>query len=110
MRGAIDGQTSTLIVWRFRAKLVRVEDFRRVYGSNGDWARLFLRSPEYQGTQLLQDASDERVFIVLDRWVDCDSFTRFRQEFSREYDELDRQCLELTDEETRIGAFNELLA
>ena len=108
MRGALDGQTSAFIIWRFRAKRDRVEEFRRVYGSDGDWAKLFMRSPEYQGTQLLQDTTEERMFVVMDRWAQDDSFTRFRQEHSEEYDELDRQCLELTEEETRIGVFAEV--
>lgn len=97
-----------IIIWRFRAKPDRVEQFRRVYGSDGDWAKLFMRSPEYQGTQLLQDVAEERSFMTIDRWADADSFARFRREFSKEYEELDRQCLELTEEEIRIGAFNEL--
>ena len=100
----------TFIIWRFRAKPDRVEEFRRVYGSDGDWAKLFRRSPHFLGTQLLQDTTEERVFVVLDRWADGDSFARFRQEFSNEYEELDRRCLELTEEEIRIGAFNELPA
>ena len=48
--------------------------------------------------------------MVIDRWAAGDSFARFRQEFAEEYEELDRQCLELTEEETRIGAFTELSA
>jgi heme-degrading monooxygenase HmoA len=107
MRGAMGGQTSTFIIWRFRAKPDRVEQFRRVYGSAGDWAKLFMRSPEYQGTQLLQDTTEERTFVVIDRWAKDDSFARFHQEFSNEYEELDRQCLELTEEESRIGTFAE---
>jgi quinol monooxygenase YgiN len=100
----------TFIIWRFRAKPDRVEQFRRVYGSDGDWAKLFMRSPEYQGTQLLQDVAEERTFLVIDRWVNGDSFAHFRQGFAKEYDELDRQCLELTEEETRIGVFTEVAA
>jgi hypothetical protein len=53
---------------------------------------------------------EQRTFVVIDRWADGDSFARFRQAFAKEYDELDRQCLELTEEETRIGAFDELSA
>jgi quinol monooxygenase YgiN len=100
----------TFTIWRFRTKPDRVEEFRRVYGSDGDWAKLFRRSPEYQGTQLLQDVAEERTFLVIDRWAGGDSFDRFRQEFGKEYEELDRRCLELTEEETRIGVFIELPA
>jgi len=100
MRGALDGQTSTFIIWRFRAKLDRVEEFCRVYGCDGDWAKLFMRSAEHRGTQLLQDTTEKRMFVVIDRWADGNSFTRFREEYAAEYDELDRQCLELTEEDS----------
>ena len=46
------------IIWRFRTKEKRVDEFRNVYGWKGKWAKLFGRSPEYQGTILLQDVSD----------------------------------------------------
>jgi len=93
------------IIWRFRAKEKRVDEFRNVYGWKGKWAKLFGRSPEYQGTILLQDISDPLVFIVIDRWASADSYTRFQKLFRPDYENLDRQCNELTDEETLIGNF-----
>ncbi len=93
------------IIWQFRAKPNRSDDFRRVYSWKGQWAKLFGRSPEYQGTILLQDISDSLLFIVIDRWASKDSFTRFREKFGVEYERLDEQCNDLTDEETLIGLF-----
>ena len=93
------------IIWRFRAKEERVDEFRNVYGWKGKWAKLFGRSPEYQGTILLQDISDPLVFIVIDRWASPDSFTRFQKLFRPDYEDLDKQCNELTDEEMLIGNF-----
>jgi hypothetical protein len=93
------------IIWRFRAKAKRVDEFRNVYGWKGKWAKLFGRSPEYQGTILLQDIEDPLVFIVIDRWASSDSFARFQQLFRPDYEALDQQCNDLTDEETRIGDF-----
>ena len=95
------------IIWRFRAKAKRVDEFRNVYGWKGRWAKLFGRSPEYQGTILLQDISDPLVFIVIDRWASADSFMRFQQLFRPDYEDLDQQCNELTDEEMLIGNFQD---
>lgn len=95
------------IVWRFRAKASRLGDFRRTYGGEGEWARLFARDPDYRGTQLLQDTADPLVFLVVDSWVAADSFTRFRQQFGHDYERLDELCLELTDEETPLGVFTD---
>lgn len=95
------------IIWRFRAKPSKAEDFRRVYSWKGNWAKLFGRSSEYQGTLLLQDTADPFLFVVIDRWAAKDSFTRFRQEFGPDYEHLDQQCRDLTEEETLIGFFTD---
>ncbi len=95
-------------MWRFRAKPDRVEQFRRNYGRDGEWAGLFSRSPEYQGTTLLHDTADPLLFMVVDRWANGDSFARFHQEFRQEYEALDQKCLDLTEEENLIGNFTEL--
>jgi heme-degrading monooxygenase HmoA len=95
------------IIWRFRAKAKRIDEFRSVYGWKGKWAKLFGRSPEYQGTILLQDTSDPLVFIVIDRWASTDAFDRFQKQFRPDYESLDQQCNELTDEETLIGNFHD---
>ena len=95
------------IIWRFRAKPNKSDDFQRIYSWKGRWAKLFGRSAEYQGTILLQDVSDPLVFVVIDRWASQDSFTRFRQQFGPDYEHLDEQCNELTDEETLIGLFHD---
>jgi heme-degrading monooxygenase HmoA len=96
------------IIWRFRAKSDRLEEFRRVYGSDGAWARLFARSPEYRGTELLQDMSDSVQFVVIDSWRSRDAFERFRKGLASEYAALDSECLELTEEEIFIGRFEVL--
>jgi quinol monooxygenase YgiN len=95
------------IIWRFRAKPEKVDEFQKVYSWKGRWAKLFGRSREYQGTILLQDVSDPLMFVVIDRWASEDSFTRFRLEFGPDYEQLDEQCNELTDDETLIGLFHD---
>jgi quinol monooxygenase YgiN len=95
------------IVWRFRVKPEKAEEFQRVYSWKGKWAKLFGRSAEYQGTLLLQDRADPLVFVVIDRWAKMDSFVRFRQQFGPDYDDLDQQCTDLTVEEALIGEFRD---
>jgi quinol monooxygenase YgiN len=95
------------VIWRFRAKPNKSDEFQRIYSWKGQWAKLFGKSAEYQGTILLQDLSDPLVFIVIDRWASQDSFVRFRQQFESEYERLDTQCNDLTDEETLLGLFHD---
>jgi|SRR5208283_4700590 len=98
------------ILWQFRAKPTKTGDFRRNYSGAGEWAKLFGRSEEYQGTILLQDTSDPLVFVAIDRWARRDSFTRFREQYGHDYEQLDEQCRELTDQETLIGVFTDEVA
>ena len=95
------------IIWRFRAQPDKSDEFRKVYSWKGRWAKLFGRSPEYQGTLLLQDVSDPLIFVVIDRWAADDSFTRFQLQFGPDYEQLDQQCRDLTDEETLMGSFHD---
>jgi hypothetical protein len=95
------------IIWQFRAKPSKLNEFRRAYSWKGPWAKLFGRSPEYQGTIMLEEVSDPLVFVVIDRWASQDSFTRFREQFGPDYRHLDEQCNDLTDEEKLIGIFHD---
>jgi hypothetical protein len=95
------------ILWRFRAKPARVPEFRRTYGSDGDWAKLFRLDSDYCGTALIQEVRDPLSFVVMDRWVSSESFGRFREQFSDLYERLDEQCRELTEEEALIGYFTD---
>lgn len=97
------------IVWRFKAKPEKAQEFLDVYSWKGKWAKLFGRSPHYQGTILLQDISEPLTFLVIDRWATKEAFPRFRQQFGPDYDDLDQQCMALTEEETHIGTFNDEL-
>jgi hypothetical protein len=97
------------IIWRFRVKPDKSNDFQRIYSWKGRWAKLFGLSPEYQGTILLQEVSDPLTFVVIDRWALRDSFTRFREQFGCEYQRLDEECKELTDDETLVGMFHDEL-
>src|SRR5437660_352348 len=93
------------IVWRFRAKPDRVAQFHHAYDPDGTWAQLFRKSLEYRGTQLWQDSSDPLSFLVVDTWASRKAFTSFRTAFASEYEVLDRECEQLTDEEVKVGEY-----
>ena len=95
------------IIWRFRAKPEKQQEFLSAYSWKGKWAKLFGRSPDYQGTLLLQDTADALSYVVIDRWESLESYSRFQQLFGPDYEHLDRQCNELTDEETYLGMFKD---
>ena len=93
-----------VIVWAFEAKPGQEPEFERVYAADGDWARLFARSPDYHGSELLRHTSG-RGYLTVDRWRTNASFEAFREQWKSEYESLDQRCLALTEREALVGRF-----
>lgn len=98
------------VLWQFRVKPEKVEQFERDYGPDGVWAQLFRRSPQYERSVLLRDpAAQEATYIVIDIWQDEASYHAFKQEFHDEYQRIDQQCEALTLEEKPLGILDAVL-
>jgi heme-degrading monooxygenase HmoA len=93
-------------VWSFEVVPERQAEFERVYAPDGDWARLFARSPEYLGTELEHDPEQPLRYVTVDRWSSAAAFAAFREQWKAEYEALDRVCAALTTSETSLGAFD----
>jgi quinol monooxygenase YgiN len=98
-------KTCYLAVWEFRVKPESVAEFERVYGPEGSWARLFRRSANYQGTELLRDQERAGRYLTMDRWTSHEALGKFKQEFAADYAALDKECEPLTESELRLGDF-----
>ena len=94
------------IVWVFEARPDRLPEFENIYGAQGSWAKLFRTAEGYIDTALLRDLEKANRFLVIDRWRNRKSFDSFKQRHAEAYDELDRQCQELTLGESKIGIFD----
>lgn len=94
-----------VIVWEFRVQPDRAADFERAYGPEGDWARLFRRSPAYRGTELLRDPQDPERYLTLDRWEDASDFEAFKARNGDGYRALDAICEPLCSDERLVGRF-----
>jgi len=99
-----------VVLWRFRPAVGREGEFEHAYGPSGEWARLFALEDGYLGTELLLRRSEDasREYLTLDRWASRAAYEAFRARRSGEYRRLDRRLEELTEEETLVGAFEEL--
>lgn len=93
-----------LILWQFRVPPEKRAEFVRRYASDGDWAQLFSRSAEWQGTELLAVEGDDRSFFTVDRWTTPGAWERFKAIHATDYEALDQRCAGLTLSEQRIGA------
>jgi heme-degrading monooxygenase HmoA len=94
-----------VVVWQFEIAEEKIGAFEAAYGPGGDWAKLFRKSPEYLGTELLRDAYVSGSYLTIDRWASEDAFRNFRKANDTAYEALDRACDALTQRETRVGAF-----
>ena len=97
-----------VILWRFRPLEGRESEIGRAYAPSGLWALLFRRDDGYLGTELLRRSENPREYLTMDGWVSRTAYETFRSRFSSEYLRLDRLLEELTEEETPLGAFEEL--
>jgi heme-degrading monooxygenase HmoA len=96
------------VVWAFQVRAGAEAEFERVYGPEGDWARLFAREPGYVRTVLVRDRSSARRYLLTDTWRDRDARLRFRLHFGADYAVLDRACEALMDEERCLGEFEDV--
>jgi|GEM_PF-382386 len=95
-----------VVVWQFEIAEDKVAGFEAAYGPDGAWAQLFRTSPDYLGTELLQDTYASGNYLTIDRWTSEEAFRAFRKDHDRDYEVLDRKCDDLTSRETRVGAYS----
>jgi heme-degrading monooxygenase HmoA len=89
-------------VWEYEVVPGREAEFEQVYGSAGDWARLFARSAGHLGTELFRGVDRPTRYLTVDRFSDSDSWQGFLTEHGDDYAELDIRCAALTTSEAEI--------
>jgi quinol monooxygenase YgiN len=92
-------------VWEFRVSAEKADQFRAVYGPDGDWAKLFQRETGFLGTELLHSATHPNIFLTIDRWDSVEAWAAFLRAWGDEYAALDRRCKSLIASEGEIGTF-----
>jgi Antibiotic biosynthesis monooxygenase len=98
-------QSTYIVVWEYQVKAECEAEFVAAYGPDGDWARLFHRSPEFLGVELLGSAGNAGRFFTLDHWSSSAAMDVFLNANATAYDVLDRRFSGLTLWERRIGGF-----
>lgn len=93
-------------IWEFLVKAGSESRFEQVYGSDGDWVRLFRRGVGHLSTDLYRDAKTARRYVTVDRWGSLPAYEAFRRQFAEEHMLLDEACESLTEKETPLGSFH----
>ena len=105
LQAAPSARRGHVCAWEFVVRPSCVAEFERIYGSDGDWARLFRRAPGYRCTELHRDRTQPTRFLTLDFWDSREACDRFRRAHAEEYAALDARCEALTEREREIGRF-----
>jgi heme-degrading monooxygenase HmoA len=95
-------------LWEFEVKPGCEEGFKRVYGPDGDWAKLFQSDSNYQETRLLRDATRAEIYLTLDFWRSRQAYERFMESHAAEYKKLDAAGEKMTLGERQIGWFEQV--
>ena len=100
---------SFIYIWAYRVPPEMVDEFRRIYGTQGAWVRLFRQAPGYLDTNLYQDRNDGERYVTIDRWESDTAFRDFRARFTKEFEQLDSDGEHLTLEETPLGELDQIV-
>ena len=92
-------------IWEFEVPAATASEFRRHYGPGGSWVTLFRSDSAFIETLLLHDPSRQGRYVTIDRWQSAEAYRLFRQNFSAQYQAIDRICEGLTNRETNLGSF-----
>ena len=92
------------IVWLYDVRPECTEVFERIYGPDGDWARLFQTARGYVGTELFRSVATPGRYLTVDDWAARAAYEIFRTRSAGAYQELDARCDELTLSERLVSA------
>jgi heme-degrading monooxygenase HmoA len=93
-----------VLLWRFRPRPGREEEFVAAYGGDGAWAQLFRTADGFLGTELMRGS--DGVYLTIDRWSSESAWDAFRESHAARHAELDAATAALTLEEAFLGAVN----
>jgi heme-degrading monooxygenase HmoA len=94
------------IVWEYEVRPEQVAAFEALYGTEGDWARLFRRADGYLETRLFRDAARPMFYLTIDCWLSRGAYEAFARAAGPAYAALDRRGDALTLRERRLGSFD----
>jgi len=93
-------------IWEYYVKDDFVSEFEKIYGHDGAWMQLFKKGNGYNSTELLHDRANERRYLTIDSWISKSAYEAFRKQFAAEFEELDKICNSLTEDEVFLGSFD----
>jgi hypothetical protein len=97
-----------LVIWEYEVAKENQEKFKRIYGVNGKWIKLFQQDDGFLGTDLLKKSGKQSGFITIDKWLNEIAYLKFLEEYKIKYNRLDKECESLILKEKFIGTYSAL--
>ena len=92
-------------IFEFQAKPGLESEFEKIYGPEGDWAKLFRTSKGFIRTELYSDVETKGRYVTVDCFASESDYAGFLEKRRRDYDALDRCCESVRLSEKLIGSF-----
>ncbi|MFT5641994.1 MAG: heme-degrading monooxygenase HmoA [Cyclobacteriaceae bacterium] len=96
-------------VWKYTVKEATKSEFEEEYGRQGTWFKLFEKTDNYMGLELLHSHTASQQYILIDRWTSREDYESFTTENREENDALSKRFSYLIENEENDGTFNLLL-
>ena len=90
------------VIWELKVKFKEREKFERFYDSKGDWVKFFSKSPDYEGTDVLESGEGDGIFLVIDEWSSEEAYNEFIKSRKADYDLLEEKAKAASRTKKRI--------
>ena len=90
------------VIWELKVKFKERDKFEAFYDPKGDWVRFFIKSPDYQGTDVLESGEGDGIFLVIDEWNSEEAFAEYVKGRKAEYDLLEEKAKSASRTKKRI--------
>ena len=90
------------VIWELKVKFKEREKFEQFYDAKGEYVKFFVKSPEYQGTDILESGEGDGIFLVIDEWSSEEAYIEFVKSHKTDYDLLEEKAKAASRTKKRI--------
>ena len=80
------------VIWELKIKFKDRDKFEHFFDPNGEWVKFFIKSPDYQGTDVLENGTGDGIYLVIDEWLSEETFNDFVKSNASEYNLLEEKA------------------
>ena len=80
------------VIWELKVKFKERDKFEAFYDAKGEWVKFFSKSPDYEGTEVLESGEGDGTFLVIDEWASEEAFQAFILANKSAHDQLEEKA------------------